>query len=835
MELLGRLPFAAANTPRTLWIELTSKCPFDCVFCSRKERRGSGEHLPFHLYRRLIGELQDPRTLLLNYSGESTVYPDLIPAIQLARSSGAFVELVSAFAAIPESMLKPLSESGLNRLTVSLHATDTARYSEIYRYGSFQALRARLSRFLELSGALPQPPIVDLAFVAMDRNLAELPSVAEFAESLGLRSVMIFPVLRRDEIPVTFPVELNGNGTHRPEFEARLKAMVEVVQGARPEIQLTISNSAFTGGEVRLGEVPVPCPGMLPAGGRIHSCDQNPWETVHVLANGDLVACEVLDRISLGNLHEQTLAEIWHGERYRQFREQYYRGEIAGCRSCPWKRAYRPGPMASEILGARGRSAQLLHGWHEPDESHIWSSRQATALIAPRADSRSLHINGVLPPGQSGDPNELVVRCNGKEIGRVRNTTCDMMPFGVNLAVDEAGSEPWLLEFRTRHLYRPSEQGTGTDQRDLGFALSVLASKRSVNAANARQTGSLQRLARAIGWIDRVGGRREKRGEPPAPPYVEGVSVVIPERQNPEELAECLRSLQEAAANLDEPVEIIVVVNGSAAAQYDALRQSYISIHWRFHERPLGFGRAVRAGLAKARYDWVYLLNNDVALDADALAALAPLRDDRTFSISSQVFLKDRTRFRDETNWGVLLIEDGLATIHDWLPRSGDPVESFYSGGGASLFQKRLLWWFLEPAVYDPFYWEDVEWGWRARKMGYRSMVCPASIAHHRRQATIGRFYSSGEIEDVLLRNRLLFQLRNFTAVGSLERVMEEIGRAPEPVAQFFRKPGTLGLIAKGRIWNHRARLSDEEVFAEWRRAVAIPELALTAPANWAS
>src|SRR5262249_25124484 len=73
----------AARTPRTLWIELTSKCPLDCIFCSRKMRRGAGEHLPFGLYEELIGDLSDPRRILLNYSGESTGYPKLIPAIKV--------------------------------------------------------------------------------------------------------------------------------------------------------------------------------------------------------------------------------------------------------------------------------------------------------------------------------------------------------------------------------------------------------------------------------------------------------------------------------------------------------------------------------------------------------------------------------------------------------------------------------------------------------------------------------------------------------------------------------------------------------------------------------
>ena len=40
--------------PTELWVELTSKCPFDCVFCSRRLRRGDGQHMDFALYRALL-------------------------------------------------------------------------------------------------------------------------------------------------------------------------------------------------------------------------------------------------------------------------------------------------------------------------------------------------------------------------------------------------------------------------------------------------------------------------------------------------------------------------------------------------------------------------------------------------------------------------------------------------------------------------------------------------------------------------------------------------------------------------------------------------------------
>ena len=823
--------FLAARTPRILWVELTSKCPFDCVFCSRQLRRGTGRHLPFEVYSSLLDGLVDPRKFILNYSGESTVYPDLIPAIQRARSTGAFVEMVSVLATVPESLLGPLSESGLSRLTVSIHATDADKFAEVYRYSSFATLRSRLERFLELCRAAPgrkdASPVVDLAFVAMDTNLTELPSVASLASELALNDITIFPVMRRDEIPARFASELTPGGARRPEFEKRLAAVVSGTAQSYPEIRVTVSNEWLTAVDGRLGEFPIPYPRELPEGALIHSCEQNPWETAHVLSNGDVVACEVLDGIPLGNLFEQSIDEIWHGPLYRSFRERYRRGEVSECRTCAWKRAHLPGPRASEIIAARGLSAQLLYGWHAPSgEDHIWSSQQAAAVLAPRPGSHVLHLSGMLPPGPPNSPNHLTIRLNGAEIGRVTNPWEEVIPFGLDFEA-AANQGHWMLEFRTTHMYRPSERGAGTDQRDLGFALVLVVSKAFVDLELAKeQAAALQPLRRFVKTIDvwgcRMRGRRRRAPRAHSDEtWKPGLSILIPEWDNAEELTACLASVREVARQWSEPLEVVVVVNGSPESGYQALRKAHPGVRWHFYDRPLGFGGAVRAGLQSVHYDWVYLLNSDVVLDPSALLLLSPLRACGTFSVSSQIVLKDSTRFRDETNWSTLLVESGLATIHDWIPKSDAPVPNFYGGGGASLFRTRLLRKLLDASAYDPFYWEDVEWGWRARKLGYDCSYCPGSIAYHTQRSTIGRHYSAETVERIIRRNGLLFQLRNFTMVGSIERVMEEIARAPEKLGAHFLSPATRWKIGRGRLWNHLAPLTDEEVFALWNNSIS--------------
>jgi len=809
-----------AKTPRILWVELTSKCPFDCVFCSRRIRRGSGEHMPFALFESVVRQVSDPRTFLLNYSGESTVHPELIHAIELARSTGAAVELVSALASASDSLLEQLSTAGLTRLTVSVHTTDPGAFTEIYRHSSFAALRTRLERFVRLCRDVQNPPLIDLAFVAMQQNLDQLHGVAELASWLGLGAISIFPVIRRDEIPTVFPSELTEAGLHRKEFREKLIRRVQESQRRFPKIAFTLCNPQFTTPAQELGEVPRACPGELPAGGRIHSCEQNPWETVHILSNGDVVPCEVHDRSPLGNLACQTLAEVWNGEAYREFRHQYHTGGLTACRSCPWKSAYIPGRIQSEILADRGLSAQMGYGWHaHTGEAHIWSSQKAAAWIEPRRDSRQLHVNGILPPGPNGQANELAVFCNGTPVGRVLNASEEMLSFGTDFQVPPI-SRPWELEFGTRFVYVPNERGVGPDQRDLGFALRLVSSQPAIDYDVAqRQRAKLRPLLDAIRGVDRLGRamntqfrRRGVSGRRSCLPP--GVSVVIPEGGNIEELAACLAGLRASTSRWDEALESLVIVNGTAAEHYRELQRLYPEVQWQFHPKALGFGGAIQAGLRKVRHDWVYLLNSDVVLEEEALAAVGRDRDPAIFSIASQIVLKDATRFRDETNLTTLFIEKGLVATHDLIPRSDRTVEHFYAGGGASLFQTRLLRRLLDAAAYHPFYWEDVEWGWRARKLGYRSLFCPASVARHTQRATIARYFSPSEIEAIVQRNQLLFQLRNFTTAGSLDAVADAIARASPEVADHFFHWRTLGVVARGRLWNYVAPASDEEALA---------------------
>jgi GT2 family glycosyltransferase len=289
------------------------------------------------------------------------------------------------------------------------------------------------------------------------------------------------------------------------------------------------------------------------------------------------------------------------------------------------------------------------------------------------------------------------------------------------------------------------------------------------------------------------------------------MSILIPERANPDLLSECLASVNAACRMVDEPCEVIVVVNGSPQSLYRELVDQHKPVRWIFSEAPLWFGGAVQRGLEAARYDWVYLLNNDMVLDALAFSSLLPWRAPHVFGIASQIYFQDPEKRREETGWTVCRQMDGMIEILDDVANDDSTVRgTFYPGGGASLFRRDLLARLArQTSVYAPFYWEDVEWGTCAWRLGYESLYCPASKAWHGHRQTNRKFFSEPEIERILNRNRFIFHLRNGPCSRSFKQFRELLAQPGEASLAEILTGQRVFEIAYGRLRNRSRRFRD--------------------------
>jgi MoaA/NifB/PqqE/SkfB family radical SAM enzyme len=87
-----------------------------------------------------------------------------------------------------------------------------------------------------------------------------------------------------------------------------------------------------------------------------------PWESALILGNGEVRACCV-PGTTMGNLHEETMAEIWQGARYEQLRATVNGPNApAPCSICPMFR--KIGNRAS-YLQYSGRQTSQAGGWSE--------------------------------------------------------------------------------------------------------------------------------------------------------------------------------------------------------------------------------------------------------------------------------------------------------------------------------------------------------------------------------------------------------------------------------------------------------------------------------------
>ena len=247
------------------------------------------------------------------------------------------------------------------------------------------------------------------------------------------------------------------------------------------------------------------------------------------------------------------------------------------------------------------------------------------------------------------------------------------------------------------------------------------------------------------------------------------VSVVIPNWNGRELLSQFLPSVIAAVDNYrvqyGSEVELLIVDDASTDGS-----QSWLAINYGQHpllrvielQQNMGFLRAVNKGFAEARYPIVFLLNNDVRVEPDALAPLVSHFDkDQLFAVSSKAY-RLGTDFLDGAGklglfkrgfWRVFLNYDILPTR---LPKDTQPLYSFFGSGAYTAYDASklsALGGFCE--LLAPIYWEDVEICYRAWKRGWTVEYEPNSVVHHLSSATMGTDREQ-KIRMITERNRLL-------------------------------------------------------------------------------
>jgi radical SAM protein with 4Fe4S-binding SPASM domain len=313
--------------PEALQVEVTSACNLRCAMCLVRYRPPVNKitgAMPLAMFRRLVDDLPGLRQLTLQGLGEPLLAPGLMSMIRYARQRGIRVGFNSNATLLNARRAAELVDSGLDWLHVSLDGAAAATFEAIRDGASFDVVTANLAGLVAARRAAGSAtPWIRVVFVAMRRNIAQLPGLVALLGRIGVSE------LRVQNLSHTF-ADTDAAGAYR---EIRDYAAGEALwtgtdrQAADTAFAAARSAAAANGVLLRL-------PGP---GGQAGGCTW-PWDGAYVTSAGVVQPCCMVmgdDRVALGHLDEQSFTEIWTGPAYREFRRR-----LAGddppdvCRGC---------------------------------------------------------------------------------------------------------------------------------------------------------------------------------------------------------------------------------------------------------------------------------------------------------------------------------------------------------------------------------------------------------------------------------------------------------------------------------------------------------------------
>ncbi len=316
--------------PAALQVEVTSACNLRCAMCLVRYRPPVNKlagALPLELYRRLLGEVPPLRRLTLQGLGEPLLSPYLLDMIRLAKRRGIEVGFNSNATLLTRTRADELVAAGLDWLHVSLDGARAGTYEAIRDGADFDKVVANLAGLVAAKRAAGgDKPWIRVVFVAMRRNVAELPELVELMGRVGVQEVRV------QNLAHDF-ADTADTGPYR---EIRDYTAAEALwTGPDRAAAADAFGRARTAAEAHGLQLRLPHLSATPSGGR---CTW-PWDAAYVTSAGIVQPCCMVmgdDRVALGDLNDAPFPTIWAGPAYREFRARLASADDPPdvCRGC---------------------------------------------------------------------------------------------------------------------------------------------------------------------------------------------------------------------------------------------------------------------------------------------------------------------------------------------------------------------------------------------------------------------------------------------------------------------------------------------------------------------
>lgn len=295
------------------------------------------------------------------------------------------------------------------------------------------------------------------------------------------------------------------------------------------------------------------------------------------------------------------------------------------------------------------------------------------------------------------------------------------------------------------------------------------------------------------------------------------ISIIIPVWNGKILLEKNLPIVLKAVDNPKNNIaEVILVDDASPDDSIDFVKQNFKDkVRVVRLKKNRGFSGAVNMGVYASKHPLICLLNMDVLPSTDFLE-------------------KMQEHFQQKDVFAVTLHEEGYGPAvgayikgfftHRPGVENNEVQESMWASGGSAVF-KRSIWLKLkglDEELFAPFYWEDVDIGYRAWKRGFRILWEPRAKVLHKHESVINSdSFSRKYLQSIKERNYLLFMWKNFTSDALWKKHKWHLYRYT------LRHPGYLRVVyaawkkrdvikKRREIEKKQCKTSDEAIFSRF-------------------
>ena len=328
-----------------VYIEPTVACNLDCITCFRnawEQPIGRMSEETFEAILASLRELDPIPSVYFGGIGEPLFHPKTIDWIAEVKALGVKVELITNGTILTEKKSQQLIDSGLDVLWVSIDGASPETYADVRMGAELPRIINNLKRFARLRPANHFPkPEIGIAFVAMKRNIADLPDVIKLGKSLKAKYFSVSNVqpateeMQDDRLYMqTMHNIAYLDAPHLPRLSLPKMDFDETTRDALFETFNSQLNVTFAGNNW---------------GGASDTCNFIESGTMSIAWNGDISPCWPLmhthtsylhgkPRLSkkhvIGNVTKRSLSDLWSAPDYVAYRERLHNFAFAPCSFC---------------------------------------------------------------------------------------------------------------------------------------------------------------------------------------------------------------------------------------------------------------------------------------------------------------------------------------------------------------------------------------------------------------------------------------------------------------------------------------------------------------------